>query len=306
MLKTHYRIFQGLFSLSVVVFLVWYTNPLELMASIEQAPYVKLICLISVYETLLVLLWCGGLQTLLRGYGEVSYRALVLAGIRAQILTMVFPGRTGDISMAYLLRKEFRMRDCATVLLLDKAITLLPVSILAVAAIGYFYGRENLLYGVLLLLSIILIASVILKWFSKGMRTEHGDSFMARTLRIISDVHFQASTKIVPASLGWNFIFTALRIFLSCICFKLILSWFGVSLSLWYILLVQALVQIITILPVTYMGIGLVEGMNIHLLGLAGVDGSITLAANLSTRAVQILLYLIAAMCWSLPKDDSV
>ena len=305
MFKKYYRVFQGVFSLSVILFLIWYTNPLELIASLSKAPYMKLICLIVVYETLLVLLWCGGLLTLLRGYGEIGYGALVLAGIRTQVLTMVFPGRTGDISMAYLLRKKFRVRDSTTVLLIDKVITLLLVSMLAIAAVGYFYGSEHLLTCVLVLVALIMIATAILKWFPERILAVDSDSFIARILKIIGDMHNQASTKITSASLIWNLIFTALRIFLSGVCFTLILSWFGVKLSLWYILLVQAMVQIITILPVTYMGIGLVEGMNIHLLGLAGVDGAVTLAANLSTRAVQILLYLIAALCWLLPKNDS-
>lgn len=301
----HHHLWQALFSLLILGLLIWLTDPINLLSRISGAPYGRLTGWSVIYETLVLVLWSGGVLYMLRSFGEIRYRDLLIAGARLQVLTLVFPGRTGDISMVYLLRHRFRARDSAMVLLIDKLITLLLVSLLAWVGIGFFYGRAMLLPAALVYLALIAIGVWLLQQIPQEVDGRWRDSILAKTLHIIADMRSQSSRKITPESLGLNFVCTILRILLSGISFTLILSWFGVEISLGYVILVQAIVQIATILPVTYMGIGLVEGINIHLLGIAGVDGAVVLAANLSARAVQILLYLLAAAILLWPKPRS-
>ncbi|TAJ92418.1 MAG: hypothetical protein EPO31_12505 [Gammaproteobacteria bacterium] len=304
-LSKHRRLWQALLSLLILGLLIWLTDPLDLLSRISGAPFGRLAGWSVIYEVLVLILWSVGVLAMLRRFGEISYGDLFLAGAKLQILTLIFPGRTGDISMMYLLRHLFRARDCALVLLIDKLITLLLVSLLAWVGIGFFYDRALLLPAALVYLALIAIGVWLLQQIPQEFDGRWRDTFFAKTLHIIADMCSESARKITPVSLGLNLLCTALRILLAGISFTLILSWFGVEISLWYVILVQAVVQIATILPVTYMGIGLVEGINIHLLGMAGIDGAVVLAANLSARAVQILLYLLAAAILLWPKRQS-
>ena len=65
------------------------------------------------------------------------------------------------------------------------------------------------------------------------------------------------------------------------------------AVELWYIILVQAIAQIITMVPVTMKGFGIIEATNIFLLERMGVEGEVVLAASISGRVIHLFFMIL-------------
>lgn len=286
-----------------MIFLIWLVEPNSLLLNIKNAPYQWIFPWSIFYEIVVVMLWSCGAVALLKPYENIKYKNLLLNGFKLQALTLIVPGRIGDIGLVYFLRNELKKEITTSFIITDKILTLLVTGVIASIGLAYFY---EWIYGLIFLLALFSIVIFIKLLVNKNFYLGN-----IKASKIINQLYiegFKNIKKILNEMLCdykniiTNLLFTLSRAILAGISFTLILHWYGTDVSVWYVILVQALAQIVAIIPITFMGIGLVESINIHFIGsLAGVDTSIVLAASLATRAIQILFYMLITLVWLRP-----
>lgn len=274
--------------------LVWYLDPAAVFAHLAGAPLALLIPWVLAYEVLVVLLWALGLSAMIVRLGGIAYGRLVRIGFTLQALTLFIPGRLGDLSLVYLLRERFGVADSSALLVMDKLITLGLSALLAVLGLALLFSPWHGLAGLgALVAGIALTAGVfgsgarrLRAWIGQRLlRARGGEPIagLARSLRTVAGD---------PLGVTGNLLCTLARTALAGLSLTLLLSWFGSDVVWWQVVLVQALAQMVALLPVTFMGIGLVEALNVALLGRIGVEPAVVLSAMLAARAVQLALML--------------
>ena len=302
-IKSYKRTYQSLLSFGMMFCLIWIVEPHNLLEDINDAPYELIIPWSICYEILVVVLWSGGALAMLSPYKTINFRELILNSFKLQALTLIMPGRIGDISLIYFLRKKLKKAIVASFLIVDKVLTLLVTGVVASFGIAYFY---NPLYA-LIFLTLILLVLITLKILISAKPSSNLLSSISFINNIYRDYLKGIRINLSEMSNDYkniviNLLFTLSRSILAGISFTIILYWYGADVSLWFVIMIQAMAQIIAIIPITYMGIGLVESINIYFLGDLGVDISLVLAASLATRAIQVLFYLLVTFIWLRPR----
>jgi len=306
-LQRNKRAIKLLISLLVMAALVVYVDASFLYESLINAPYEKLIPWGFFYEFMVILLWSAGFSALIKRLGKISFRKLLAVGLKLQALTLFVPGRLGDLGIVYFFRKDISIQDGTALLVVDKLISLSLITVLSVAGTFYLISIDA---GYWLLASVLVIAlagmlllAVARPWLERIFArifpvnvTAHPAGFYGALRDCLGDYHAIFS----------NYIFTSARVILSGISLVLVLSWFGVSAPLGYVILVQAIAQLIVIAPVSFMGIGIVEMVNIALLSQLGIDASLILAASLASRAVQLMFLSTLFLVWAKSGQASI
>ncbi len=288
------RIARIVVSLALLLLLVWYADPSQIATALKEAPLVLMIPWATFYEFAVVALWAWGVHRLLGHFHPVGFSRLCGLGLKLQILTLVIPGRLGDISMPLFLRRWISPRDSTIVLLIDKSITLIVITIIGSLGVVHFLGWPLALAMAGSLITGILILSLLLSERSQSLRDRvaklllgrfvgHAHGFRRQLLSLLHDWQ----------GIAINLVATMARMLLAGFSLQLVLGWFGTEAPLWYIVMVQVLAQLITIVPISFMGIGVVESVNIALLGRIGIDPAVVLACALAMRALQTIIYLM-------------
>jgi uncharacterized membrane protein YbhN (UPF0104 family) len=76
------------------------------------------------------------------------------------------------------------------------------------------------------------------------------------------------------------------------------LIWFDVEVSLFNVILIQALSQLVGYLPLTIMGIGVQEAVHVYLFKLINIAPGVILAVFLWGRAIHMLIIGVTYTCW--------
>jgi uncharacterized protein (TIRG00374 family) len=98
--------------------------------------------------------------------------------------------------------------------------------------------------------------------------------------------------------LALNLLLTCFRYLLAGISMVLLLSWFDVSVPLFDVILIQAVTQFATFVPLTTMGLGIQEAITVYLFGFYNVAADIILAVSIWGRAIFIAFIGVAYFIW--------
>lgn len=298
-LQRNQRATKLLVSLIVMTTLIIYVDVSFLYESLINAPYEKLIPWGFFYELMVILLWSAGFGALLKRLGEISFSKLLKVGLKLQVLTLFVPGRLGDLGIVYFFRKDISVQDGAALLVVDKLISLSLITILSVIGVFYLVSVDA---GYWLLATVVMAVGAII--FLLVVARPWLESLFVRILpanvAAYSAGFYGALRDCLCdySAIFSNYIFTSARVVLAGVSQVLVLSWFGVSAPLWYVILVQAIAQLVVIAPVSFMGIGIVEAISVALLSQLGIDASLILAASLASRAVQLMFLSTLFLVW--------
>lgn len=298
-LKRHRRRYQLGLSVALLALIIAIVEPRRLIEDLRHAPYQWIVPWSMLYESLIVVFWAAGMHAILRRPGPVPLATLARCGFALQGLTLIIPGRLGDIGLIPLLKDFLTSSQTTAALIIDKLVTLCVATLLGIAGVAYVLGAGSALVCISGLIAGLIVIYALSKSSTLISRFGFFRELQLRARVFLSDVKGEllAGAGDVPGIAG-NLAATLCRVLLSGISFTLILYWFDSSAPLWYIIMIQAMVQLAVIIPVTYMGIGLVETLNVQLLGRIGIEPSVILAASLATRAVQVSFYLILTALW--------
>ena len=292
------KILQGVFGVLLLAIVIWRSNPKGLLLAMHDAPLIYFVPWMIIYFIITVLSWSIGVYGLLVRMRHGGLGRLISASFKLQVLSTVTPGRVGDLGLLFFLKDRYTLGQLSAVVLVDKIITLIVNIILALIGIGVFFSwRQAWLLAVIFLPCFLLLLWLVLKCpqalFKRGILKT-----------VIDKLHgFRVEMRSTFADYRGIFVNLSLTVFrylFAGFSLLLILSWFDIRVDLSRVILIQAMSQLASFLPLTIMGIGVQEALHVYLFGIINVASGIILAALLWGRAIHLFIIFSVYMCWVL------
>lgn len=224
---------------------------------------------------------------------SAKYRDIFLSFIKSWGIGSVLPGKVGDLSIVYFLKKEkVNARDSSAMYAIDKMVVLLFFLIIAMITARLFLPL-NAFYLLACFLFIAVVGFLLFLKFGKAVIRK----VFGKYSDYIEAFHnnMQLITK-KPLLLLVLFIISSLRWLILSFSMWILLSMANEHVSFAYVFLFSVTANILALLPVTVSGIGLKEAAFVYLYALIGASTSIVLAVSMVYSFVTIVLALIAVL----------
>jgi len=224
---------------------------------------------------------------------NISFRYLWKAVALSQSLGTVAPGKMGEFSLILFLKnKDIGSGTGLVVAVLDKIITFIIVSIIALVGILWFFNLK--LFLVVLLICLLIVFILIYAIISNKTRNLIKKYILRDYSKYFKGFSkdFQYIIKKRKKQLLLNFIVTTIKWLTSFYALWFIFKAFNQPIAGYYIIFVSAVVIIISLIPISFSGLGLRESSGTYLYHiLTGI--STALSMNVMIIAT-IRKYLIA------------
>lgn len=287
------KITKVIISLTLLIIIISFIGPKKLIDTISKINLIYLIPVILLYlSTFIVGAW--NIDILLRGINKnIKFLKLVKYIIISWSLGLITPGKVGDFSIIYFLKKEkVKIGQGFAIILIDKAITVFVLLLFALlTAIILLTKKEAvLIIGVMILtitIGLLILTKKIRSIIKNKILREYSKKFKGfyKTIELIR--------KNNKKEITYNFILTIFKWFLSSIDVMLIFLALGSKANIFMITIISASLTILNLIPITFHGIGLKEGTGIYLYGLIGIPGEIVITSYITFN---ILAYGLAAI----------
>lgn len=207
---------------------------------------------------------------------------------------MFTPGRLGEFSMVYFFRKEgIPLGQGAAVSFLDKLISFAAASLVAVVALFVFVIPPNL---VITLAVVIVFCFLVALFFFFSAR---GRSLIRNYVFRSYSRNFEGFSSLLFFLLRERFAYVLLNFFVSIVKWFAIafsayylFSGFGVHVSPFYIFLVTNFCAIVTLIPITFNGLGFLEMSVVFFYSRINIPSNVVVSVNLIGSVVAYLIGL--------------
>jgi len=172
----------------------------------------------------------------------------------------IMPGKIGDFYLGYLLRKQVSVGFSSAVILLDKLITLLIISVLGILSLLLFLEQKTAI-PIIAVLLLMWIAGIILLFSPLG-RKLLANKIIPEKYKYAIEGFFDTLKYFLKSEkrrILLNFILTLVKITIQGFTFILIFEGLGVSAPLFEIILITSAITIISFVPITTGGLGVKE-----------------------------------------------
>ena len=285
------RIGLGLTILTVL----FYTIGIKAVVSHLAKADITLVAVAAVFFWLGILIGAGNFMMLAWPVNRsIRYFEFVRIFSLSWAISLFLPSRIGELSLIYYLKKDgIEMGKAAALFLIDKMITTAIIVTLAVFGFFLFFPETNAAFTVLLILlgAGILGLLVFLEPVRMFTRRHVLRSYAGRFDKFLDT--FIYYVKNHKARLSLNFCISVVKWF--------VLTWFmwflfksiGVSLDLFTLMEIQAMLVIVALVPITLNGLGVRESAGVFLYSQVGVNAE---AAAAFFLLLLILNYIIASL----------
>ncbi|MBS3097306.1 flippase-like domain-containing protein [Candidatus Woesearchaeota archaeon] len=249
--------------------------------SVMDTSYVPLI-LILLFISLVV--GTLNIQILLKPLKkEITFSKLFKYYIISWSLGSFVPGKIGEFSIAYFLKKDkiATIGEGTSISLLDKFITLL--TLLSIAAGGFFVFFS---YGQALRLIMIMIIGLVIMVYS--ILSERGRSFIRKHILRGFSKYFEGFSKTLffylkkqKKVLLLNFLLTLLKWVILALVISFLFVSFNSPMPFIYVLLISVITTIISLVPISISGLGVREASAVYLFSKVGATIVITASVQL-------------------------
>ncbi|MDY6856463.1 MAG: lysylphosphatidylglycerol synthase transmembrane domain-containing protein [Thermodesulfobacteriota bacterium] len=297
------RLLQGCFGFALLAIVIMKSHPRELYEQMLGAPLLYMIPLIIFYHFISITSWSLGIYSLIKRMKPGGIKQLISSSFKLQIFSIVAPGRIGDFALLYFLKDTYTYGQTSAVLLIDKLITLSVNITLASIGIGIFFSWGHSLT----LISIMIAGFAILLWIIfKCPQNYFNIGIISRIIKKLEGFRVEINATVIDyKGIGINLALTVFRYILAGISVLLLLMIFGVNVSLVKIILIQAIIQLATFVPLTIMGIGVLEALCVYFFGMVGVASETILAIGLWGRAIYLGLIFSIYLFWIWKKQQN-
>lgn len=264
-------------AISVVILaaLVWWTGPAELASQFANA-HLGWLAAAVVVNYLQMLIGAFDVVVLTRAL-EPGMRAtaIVRAYLRSWAVGMVAPGKIGDLTYAGFLADAEEGRNYApglAVAVVDKIVTFVVTALIAVVGLALYAGSRDALLGIVFAAVATVGAIVTLR--SSRVRALVRDRVLGtRAARFAGfSGHLDALLRTHRSALAINAAGTFARTVIAGWATVLALRAFGASAPLGTVVMVNAVSQIATLVPISFSGLGVRQGVSTVMLErLSGV-----------------------------------
>jgi len=278
-------------SLALLGALVWWIGPAELATVVREMRW-GWFFLAVVIDALSVLVGALNLYVLTVALRPAAAPTRVLvAYLRAWAVGMVAPGKLGDLSYAHFLSvEEHRAETPATlapglaVAVVDKIVTFAVTATIAVAGLAVYASTSDAALGAAFAALALVAALAALS--SARVRALVRERLMGRYARRFEGFSADVRTLLrdSPGLLTANLVITIGRTLVQGTSMLLYFSAVGQTVSLLDVVIVQAVTVIVSLVPVTFAGLGVRQGASVVLYGrIAGIAAAPVLAHGLIT-----------------------
>jgi len=294
------KIIRFVIGISIILFLLYKIGISQILDTLADT---KVLIFIIAYVFLLLSHFLDSINVYIffdTLKNKIRFKDFFAYYTHARIASLFLPGRIGDFSLTLFTKKhKVSIGESSAALLLDKIITLVMYSLFA--AIG-FYVLLNINI-VVYLIGLGLIGIIILfLMLNKNVRL-----FVRRRILGKRAIIFKGFSKFFfnimkkhKIRLLLNILNTFLRITVLSIIYYFIFLSLGIKLSLISIVLVEAIISIVIMIPITINGMGVKESVGIFLYGQVGVSNEVTAARYVLSI---ILYYSFAFIMYLITKN---
>ncbi|MBU0459618.1 MAG: flippase-like domain-containing protein [Nanoarchaeota archaeon] len=196
----------------------------------------------------------------------------------ARTISMFLPGRLGDFSLIIFLKKyNVDIGRGTAIMLLDKLITFILFSILGIMGIAVLIDLNSIYKPLLALIVLIIITSFFLTTKGRDLIKKYLLRKYAHKFKGFSKTFFSLLKKKRELIL-LNLVNTILRIVVIGIYIYFIYLSLGIKLGLGIIVLIESIITLVKLLPLTPSGIGLREITGLYLYGIVGIASEVIMA----------------------------
>jgi|SRR3989344_453621 len=231
---------------------------------------------------------------------NISFYKIFYYSVLSWAVGLFVPGKIGEFSFVPLLKKEgVRVGHGSAIFILDKLITLVVLSIFSLIGIYLFFDIATFI-RLTIITSIIIIAFIffiflkvgrnfIKKYFLRGFSEKFRGFFKLISIYI----------KKEKSLLLLNIIFTFFKWFITSLISYFLFMGYGQDISIVYIFLLNSVLVMVSLIPVSLSGLGVRESMAVFLYSKLSVEPSITFSVFLIQLIIMYPLATIMVL-WGL------
>ena len=269
-----FRIFIGISILSLLILKLGAAEVLDVISNMNV--YIVLLVLFS--SLFIYFLASIKLKILIGGLGEeISAFDSFRYYLPAYALGLLTPGKVGNLSLLYFFKKnKISYGKTLAVLVLDKLITYILLSVIAIYGFFIFFELDIALKVTFYLLLFLLILSFLIK--SKKTRGFIQDIILRKYTKKFKGFYrnLEFLIKNRRARVALNFSLTLGQWALGAFVKYLIFLYFDIHVSFFAVLVINSIGAILSMLPVSISGLGITESSAVYLFYKIGVDPTIT------------------------------
>jgi uncharacterized protein (TIRG00374 family) len=296
-LKKYKYVVQVFFGAVLIGIVVWQSNPEKLYSQLTDAPLYYLIPCFLTYYLLVVLTWAAGIYLLLRRIKDATLWRIITSSFKLQVVSVITPGRLGDIGLLYYLKGTYTSGQISAIFFIDKLITLGVNILFSIVGIGLLISwKQAVSIAFLLIAGFSLLTWLLFRFPQRFINW----GFLKKIVLLLQGfrLELRATVKDIKGIAG-NLFLTLIRYILAGGSMLLALLWFGYRVSLIDVILIQAIAQLATFIPLTIMGLGVTEAVCVSLFNILNVPSEIILAALLWSRAIYLMFIMCIYLLWT-------
>ena len=285
-----FRILIGISILSLLILKLGITEVVNIISNLNI--YIVLLVLSSSF--FIYFLSAINLKILMEGLGEeLSASDSFRYYLPAYAIGLLTPGKVGHFSLLYFFKKkEIPYGKTLAVILLDKLVTYVTLSAIAIYGLLIFFERDTALKVTFYLLLFLLILGLLIK--SEKTRKITQDFVLGKYAEkfegFYRNLEFLIKNKKGRIALTFSLIVGrwALAAFVKYLMFL----YFYVHVSFLDVLVINSIGALFALIPVSISGLGITESSAVYLFYKLGVDPAITGGIFLF---VTLMRYIIAS-----------
>ncbi len=220
---------------------------------------------------------------------QMSWRYSMRGFLTCTSLSLFIPGRAGDLALPFFWQDFLKHGQSLAVLFIDKTITVFWIFLLGTLGLWMVFrspaGMVVALVGLAATFGLIALIAVpktrqvvFQKMPSRIFRFLEGSMNAFRLLLLEGRINILANVCI-----------TAARMVVSGVGFWASLWGLDTTIPLFKAILIMAIVQFTTLIPISVMGLGTVEAVCLLALSRLGVEASTTVAALIAGRIITLV-----------------
>lgn len=289
-LKKVLPLIRNLLGVAVLIFLVYYVGVNDIFNSIRSIKVYYLPVIFGLY----ILFLCMStlcIQILIKK--KTSFKKMFKYCSLSWVFGLVIPGKLGELSLAFLLKKEgFNFIPSLVISFIDKFLTLLFLIIISFFGVFLFFDANQSLY-------FIIITSLIIGCFYLFFNIKLLQFFIPKKYRKYSNefiIEYSSFFKKERKRLYFNFLLTILRWLINSFMVFFIFLSLGITINIFYILIINTLTAFTSLIPLTVNGLGIRQSLGVYLFSKINVSSSLSLNMYLISLS---LTYFIALALYS-------
>jgi uncharacterized protein (TIRG00374 family) len=292
--QTLKNVLKIIFGIFILAYLIYSIGTLNILSTIMTFKWSYLPLIIFVFLVVLIL-GAINISILIKGFNKkLNFLKVTRYYLLSWIYGKVFPGKIGEFSLIYFLKKEGMKIGRGTVItIIDKLMTFLCFLFFAIFGIFYFFStnRAVLIISLLLIVLIIFIIGIATKSGRKIIKKIIPQKYQPLFVGFSRDLNFLIKKR--KGILILNILLTVIRLGLLSFFLWLIFLALGLKIAYFPLLIINSTIAIVAFIPISISGLGTSEYAGVLLFESYGIDSGISLSSLLMSRAITYALAII-------------